>query len=71
MGLQRDHRELWCQCHCHAATLHPPARRHPLRSPPAYRETGIDAITAVRDEFNANIPALLITGDTSPSGSPA
>lgn len=29
-------------------------------------ETGVDAIAALRSEFNADIPALLITGDTSP-----
>lgn len=29
-------------------------------------ETGIDAITILREEFNSDIPALLITGDTSP-----
>lgn len=30
------------------------------------QETGIDVINAVRDEYNDNIPALLITGDTGP-----
>ena len=29
-------------------------------------ETGIDVIALVRSEFNVDIPALLITGDTSP-----
>jgi CheY-like chemotaxis protein len=29
-------------------------------------ETGSDVIVALRDEFNENIPALLITGDTAP-----
>lgn len=29
-------------------------------------ETGIEVIAMVRREFNADIPALLITGDTSP-----
>ncbi len=28
--------------------------------------TGIDAIDAIRDEYNCDIPALLITGDTAP-----
>ncbi len=29
-------------------------------------ETGIDVIFALRNEFNCDIPALLVTGDTSP-----
>ena len=29
-------------------------------------ETGIDVIAAIRSEFNSDIPAVLITGDTSP-----
>ena len=29
-------------------------------------ETGSDVISALREEFNENIPALLITGDTAP-----
>jgi CheY-like chemotaxis protein len=29
-------------------------------------ETGVDVIAALRDEFNLEIPAVLITGDTSP-----
>lgn len=29
-------------------------------------ENGVDAINAIRDEFNKNIPAIIITGDTSP-----
>jgi hypothetical protein len=29
-------------------------------------ETGLDVIAKVRREFNVDIPALLITGDTSP-----
>lgn len=30
-------------------------------------ETGIEVIVALRDEFNRDIPALLVTGDTSPA----
>jgi CheY-like chemotaxis protein len=30
------------------------------------RENGATAIQMIRDEFNADIPALLLTGDTSP-----
>lgn len=29
-------------------------------------ETGFDVVNALREEFNSDIPALLITGDTSP-----
>jgi CheY-like chemotaxis protein len=29
-------------------------------------ETGVDVIAAIRMEFNSEIPAVLITGDTSP-----
>jgi CheY-like chemotaxis protein len=29
-------------------------------------ETGIDVIAAIRVEFNSDIPAVLVTGDTSP-----
>ena len=29
-------------------------------------ETGVDVIAALRAEFNSDIPALLVTGDTSP-----
>ena len=29
-------------------------------------ENGIDAVAMIREEFNSDIPALLITGDTSP-----
>jgi CheY-like chemotaxis protein len=29
-------------------------------------ETGITATAAIRNEFNTDIPALLITGDTNP-----
>jgi CheY-like chemotaxis protein len=29
-------------------------------------ETGIDVIAAIRIEFNNDIPAVLVTGDTSP-----
>jgi signal transduction histidine kinase len=29
-------------------------------------ETGVDVISALRSEFNCDIPAMLITGDTSP-----
>jgi len=30
-------------------------------------ESGLDVIEAIRDEFNTEIPAILITGDTAPA----